>query len=257
MNDRTSIEYHHSKNRHSLQSPRAILPIVFAKFKPSSLLDVGCGIGTWGKVAMELGVGDLTGLDGVPIPSEKRLIPDEYFRVQDLTKNWNLGRQFDMVLCLEVAEHLEHEFSVRFIQNLTAHSNTILFSAACPGQAGQHHVNCQWPVFWQERFNAEGFYCEDELRWTIWDDSRVEPWYRQNIFIAVKNPEKAGREKRLRPVIHPEFLYGEKYLTDRHARFSSATAIEDGGMTVGWYLRTPVKGLGAKLVKRIWTPTRA
>ena len=104
----------------------------------------------------------------------------------------------------------------------------------------------------QKLFNRTGFYCDDSLRWKIWEDQRVEPWYRQNIFIATKDAEKAGQEARLRPVIHPEFLYGGNYLTDRNARFSSMTAIESGGMTVQWYLQTPFLGLGSKLARKIW-----
>ena len=252
MSNLPSVEFIHAKNRQSLQSPRAVLPVIFDQIKPANLLDVGCGIGTWAKVAGELGVNDIVGLDGVQIDQEQRLITDEHFRVQDLTAVWDLGRIFDLVLCLEVAEHLDQQFATHLVHNLTAHGHTIVFSAACPGQAGQHHVNCQWPSFWQELFNAEGFCCDDSLRWTIWDDNRVEPWYRQNIFTAKKNPDKAGREERLSPVIHPEFIYGEKYLTDRNARFSATNAIEGGSMSVGWYLRTPVIGLGTKLVKKIW-----
>jgi SAM-dependent methyltransferase len=252
MNNRNSVDFIHAKNRQSLQSPRAVLPIILELIQPANLLDVGCGIGTWAKVAGELGLNDIVGLDGVQIPKAQLLIPDESFRVQDFTENWNLGRVFDLVLCLEVAEHLDQKFAALFVRNLTAHGNNIAFSAACPGQAGQHHVNCQWPVFWQELFNKEGFRCDDGLRWMIWDDNRVEPWYRQNIFIANRDPNKAGKEDRLSPVIHPEFVYGDKYLTDRKARFSSMPAIEGGRMSVGWYLRTPLVGLGTKLVRKIW-----
>ena len=75
-------------------------------------------------------------------------------------------------------------------------------------------------------------------------------------FTAVKDAARAGQEAVLRPVIHPEFLYGGNYLTDRDLRFSSMTAIEGGGMTVQWYLQTPLVGLSSKLARKIWKPAR-
>ncbi len=246
-----SIEFNHIENRHSLRGPRALLPALFEPATPASLIDVGCGIGTWAKTALDLGVQDVLGVDGVAVPPGQLLIPSQCFITQDLTQNWNLERQFDMALCLEVGEHLETSFAHQLVRNLVAHSSTIVFSAACPGQTGQHHVNCQWPVFWQNLFNAEGFLCDDALRWKIWNDCRIEPWYRQNIFVAKRNPGRAGAEARLQPVIHPEFLYGPDYAAVKNARFSSATAIEQGGMTLSWYLRTPIIGLTSKLGNRI------
>jgi hypothetical protein len=251
------IKFNHSKNQHSLQGPVALLPVVFDQIKLDSLIDVGCGIGTWTKAAMDLGVKDILGLDGVNVPTEQLLIPQESFLIQDLTQDWDLGRRFDMALCLEVGEHLEQQFAARLVRSLARHSDNVVFSAACPGQAGQYHVNCQWPAFWQKLFNAEGFFCEDSLRWKIWDDCRIEPWYRQNVFVAKRAPARAGREERLRPVVHPEFLYGTEYEIVRNARFSSMTAIEGGEMTVGWYLSTPLKGLRAKLAKRMRASSQA
>ncbi|HTA30980.1 MAG TPA: methyltransferase domain-containing protein, partial [Candidatus Cybelea sp.] len=184
---------------------------MFDEIKPGSLIDVGCGTGTWIKTAMELGVKDILGLDGVNVPPQELLIPQQHVVIQDFTQDWDLGRRFDLALCLEVGEHLDQIFASRLVRNLARHSDTVMFSAACPGQVGEHHVNCQWPAYWQKLFNDEGFFCEDSLRWKIWNDGRIEPWYRQNIFLALRDANRAGREERLRPVIHPEFLYGTEY----------------------------------------------
>ena len=143
-----------------------------------------------------------------------------------------LGRGFDVVLCLEVAEHLPEASAEALISSIVAHADEILFSAAIPGQPGQHHVNCQWPTYWQSRFNAHGFSCDDAPRWEIWDDDRVEPWYRQNLFRATRNPSLAGREPRIKAVVHPRFI----------GAFSNAAVRErmqqvEGGSEPGaWYL---------------------
>ena len=112
-------------------------------------------------------------------------MPKEHVRQADLSRPLNLARRFDLVLCLEVAEHLEPASAATIIDTLTAHGDRILFSAAAPGQPGMHHVNCQWPDYWQRLFNARGFACDGAVRWEIWRNGRIEPWYRQNLMMAV------------------------------------------------------------------------
>src|SRR5579864_5148443 len=122
--DLAPIQYDHfATSRHTIDAPRAVLPLVWSEKRPTSLLDVGCGVGTWARVAIELGVQDVIGLDGIPIPNERRLLPDNCFRVLNLTERWDLDRRFDMLLCLEVAEHLDHACANDFIHCLTQHSD--------------------------------------------------------------------------------------------------------------------------------------
>jgi len=199
-----TIDYDHQRNLHTLQGPRLALPIIFPSEFPRSVLDVGCGTGTWLRAAIDLGAGEILGIDGVPIAPEDLLFDARFFNNRDLTTYFDLGRKFDVALCLEVAEHLDEQFAPTLIATLTRHSDYVVFSAACPNQPGQHHVNCQWPSFWQGLFNEHGFACYDDLRWKIWDNEKIEPWYRQNLFTAKRIPDLAGREARIRSVIHPE-----------------------------------------------------
>jgi hypothetical protein len=147
---------------------------------------------------------------------------------------------------LEVAEHLEEIHADLLIEMLTDHADGVVFSAACPGQEGQHHVNCQWPVYWQRLFNEHGFTCRDELRWQIWDDTRVEPWYRQNIFTARRSPEQAGQEPRLRSVVHPDIWSGVTPTYEDYLR-----QIEEGSMPPAWYATLIPHAVGAKLKRHL------
>jgi hypothetical protein len=149
----------------------------------------------------------------------------------NFSERFRLDRRFDLVLCLEVAEHLEGAQAEILIDSLVCHSDVVLFSGAAPGQPGQHHVNCQWPEYWQHLFNTRGYVCSDRIRWTIWNDSRVEPWYRQNIFVASLNPTAAGKEPRILPVRHPESWWWD----DRN---HFVRLIEEGLMPPLWYLST-------------------
>lgn len=242
-----AIEYFHFANQHTVHGPRAVLPLLFKPQLPASLLDVGCGIGTWAKIAIDLGVPEVFGVDGVKMDQDQLLLPEKNFLHQDLTEDWDLGRHFEIVLCLEVAEHLDKRYAPLLVRNLVKHSDTIVFSAACPEQRGQHHVNCQWPQYWQALFNAEGFSCDDAIRWQIWDTNGIEPWYRQNMFIASRKKEAAGKEARLKSIVHPDML---PYLGKRTLRTTFAT-IKSGHIPAMWYLRLPGIRLFAQLSRQL------
>jgi SAM-dependent methyltransferase len=193
---------------HILDGPSQVLPVINQMFKPTSILDVGCGRGTWLKIAIEHGVLDCFGLDGIEVSDEEFYVSKKYFKQCDLSNAWRLDRKFDLILCLEVAEHLPPESSNKLVSSLAVHSDTIIFSAACPHQGGQGHINCQWPVYWQEIFNTHGFTCSDTLRPLIWNLSFPEYWYKQNIFVAKKDPVNAGTESRITSMVHPDLYEG-------------------------------------------------
>ncbi len=245
------IDYDHSQNLHTTAGPKAAFSKLFPDGLPASILDVGCGTGTWLRAALDCGVLDVVGIDGVEIPREQLLLPPEKFLCHNLNAPVDLGRRFDVVTCLEVAEHLEPEVEKVLIQTLTRHADKILFSAACPSQPGQHHVNCQWPDYWQSLFNSEGFICSDSIRWQIWDDQNIEPWYRQNLFSAWKDPKQAGTEPRIQPVIHPEISkvmlqFSTKFNNPEHIR-----KIEQGWMPAAWYATVPFRALKSKVVRKL------
>jgi hypothetical protein len=243
-------EYLHSKNSHTLDSPLSALPEMLKLVAATSLLDVGCGTGTWLRAALENGIQDVWGVDGVHVPAAQLHVSPDLIRFADLTQPWVAHRRFDLVLCLEVAEHLEPAAAGTLIDTLVTHSDHIFFSGACPGQPGQHHVNCQWPDYWQRLFNERGFVCEDEIRWQIWEMASIETWYRQNLFLARRDSANAGKEPRIPAVVHPEMIPSLRAAHEFEGVAEAATAIEAGSMPVSWYLSTPLKALAAKAARR-------
>lgn len=155
------------------------------------------------KAVLEMGISDVFGIDGIELKEPEFLVASSQRAIIDLKAAWALGRRFEAALCLEVAEHLHKAHASRLIDCLAAHTDYVVFSAACPEQRGQHHVNCEWPAYWQALFNERHFVCDDGVRWRIWNDDRIEPWYRQNLFIARRDSASAGLEPRLRAVVHP------------------------------------------------------
>jgi hypothetical protein len=51
-----------------------------------------------------------------------------------------------------------------------------------------HNCNEQWPDYWVGLFEANGFTVSGALRWDIWEDDRVENWYRANLLVAARDP---------------------------------------------------------------------
>jgi hypothetical protein len=98
-----------------------------------------------------------------------------------------LEREFDLVLSLEVAEHLPEESAAGFSQSLARLGPIVLFSAAAPQQGGTGHLNEQWPSYWVRHFAQNGFTVVDCLRDRIWRDERIEWRYRQNLLLFVRN----------------------------------------------------------------------
>src|SRR6185437_1025290 len=182
-------------------SAREVVPELMKLVHPQSVVDLGCGTGAWLSVFGEQGACELLGVDGDYVDRAALLIPADSFRAADLGKPLPpIGRRFDLAVSLEVAEHLPAECAETYLDNLTALSDIIAFSAAIPGQGGTHHVNEQWPQYWKRLFEARGFKLVDCLRHRVWDNRNVERWYRQNLLLYVQ-------ESRLRsdPALSKEY----------------------------------------------------
>lgn len=187
----------------SQQSVSLVLPIVRDLLNPSSVVDIGCGVGTWLAGWRNLGIEDVLGIDGDYVDRSHLEIPSDQFLAADLERPLRVGRQFDLVQSLEVAEHLSEQHAQQFVETLACHGDRILFSAAIPGQGGVDHVNEQWPSYWIEKFSRLGFRAYDVLRPRIWSDDRISFWYRQNILIFARTMPFDPPETSI-DVVHPE-----------------------------------------------------
>lgn len=170
----------------ALASARAVAPIVTRYVRPRSVLDVGCGNGVWLSAFRDAGADDIFGIDGDYLDPSALVVPPERFRTHDLKESFDLGRRFDLVVSLEVAEHLPPDGEDDFVRDLTRHGDVVLFSAAVPGQGGWHHVNERWQSHWSLKFERLGYERIDAIRPVVWANPRVAWWYSQNAFLYVK-----------------------------------------------------------------------
>lgn len=204
----------------SSSSAERMVPVLQDLYAPASVVDVGCGLGHWLAAFRSRGVADVLGLDGGYVPLGRLAIPASSFRVVDLERPPVLERRFDLALCLEVGEHLPAESAASLVQLLVSASDTVVFSAAVPGQGGQHHVNEQWQSYWAGLFRQHGFEPLDDVRRALWSDPNVQPYYLQNCLTYVPAGAAAGRQVDLIDIVHPRL-----FLESSHAAHMSPRAL--------------------------------
>lgn len=168
------------------RSAHVVVPLILEKFQVQSVIDVGCGVGSWLRMFIEHGVSDVTGLDGDYVNRESLEIPREFFHATELTADFSITRQYDLACSLEVAEHLPADAGSRLVAKLCQAAPVVLFSAAIPGQGGTAHINEAWVDEWRQHFAHHGYRPLDIVRWKIWGRSEVEWWYQQNIIVYIE-----------------------------------------------------------------------
>ncbi len=181
---------------------------------PKSVVDVGCGLGSWLAVFREHGVSEVLGVDGDWVDRGFLRMPLDSFLVHDLTTPLRIDKQFDLVVSLEVGEHLPAESADTFVDSLTNLGPAILFSSAVPFQGGTGHVNEQWPDYWVDRFSAHGYRVIDCVRRSVWTDERVEFCYAQNTLVLARDEvidSRPGLQEALHcsgpiSIVHPRLL---------------------------------------------------
>ena len=184
--------YEHQQDG-SLLSAREIVPHIMQLAAPSSVVDVGCGVGAWLRVFQEHGVGTIAGVDGDWVDETMLQIPRTAFHRADLSRPFDIPGRFDVAISLEVAEHLPPESASGFVATLTALAPIVVFSAAIPFQGGVEHKNEQWPDYWAALFANHRYVAVDCLRKRVWENDNAQFWYAQNMMVFV-------REDRLRSV---------------------------------------------------------
>jgi SAM-dependent methyltransferase len=126
----------------------------------STNLDVGCANGFLIRELQRHGK-EVQGLELSPAILE--ILPPELLdkvRIGDFsaaTGTW------DLVSCIEVAEHIPPERSVELVDTLTARARRwIYFTAAPPGQKGKGHINCRPHAEWAAWFRERGWVVDEE-----------------------------------------------------------------------------------------------
>jgi len=205
-------DYYQKHLAGALSSAESILRLLSSFYKPSSVLDLGCGSGAWLKVAKRLFHSRVLGVDQHSYQDIKMLIQPNEYMVHNLETPLFIREKFDLVISLEVAEHITENCEDVLIDSVCRHGDVILFSAALPMQGGTGHINEKACSYWALKFAKNDYYAIDCIRPRIWDNSNVEIWYRNNAILFASKKQKNELEKQLSlikyplDIIHPQML---------------------------------------------------
>jgi len=128
-----------------------------------TMVDVGCGVGYSLKYFSDKGL-SVVGIDGLDSVIEYSPIPEKII-IHDYTKDtYILDTVVDFAWSCEFVEHIEEKFVNNFMETFTK-CRYVGMTHALPGQVGYHHVNCQSPEYWIDKFRKYGFdYIESESK---------------------------------------------------------------------------------------------
>jgi SAM-dependent methyltransferase len=133
--------------------------------KDRPILDVGCGPGIYVEAMRD------TGLIAFGVDNDPRLVETEFLFRDDVADPQTLTIDADIVLSLEVGEHIPAEKANAYISFIAdVDPEIIYFSAARPGQGGEGHINLQAKAYWVEKFYAAGYWLDPDATdaWLDW-----------------------------------------------------------------------------------------
>ena len=200
-----------------IPAARRVMRELSQLLQPASVVDLGCGDGSFLSAVAEFGVEDMLGVEGVWIDDAQLAIAPELIRRHDLNQAFRCPRRFDLAVSIEVAEHLAPERGAGFVEDLTLLADVVLFSAAIPGQGGTNHINERWQSYWAGLFAARGYHVIDCLRPSLWSDDDVPHSWRQNLLLYANDralqawpalaAAKEHRAGAILDIVHPRFFW--------------------------------------------------
>jgi putative flippase GtrA len=178
--------FHDMASTGSVHAARKVISALLTILPVRGAIDFGCARGTWLREWQARSVADIVGVDGDYLDPAKLEIDPASFVGHDLSTSFRHERRFDLAQCLEVAEHLPESRAASLVADLVSHAPAVLFSAAPPGQGGEHHINEQPAEYWRRLFAAHDYVAIDCLRPFLIRDKRVPVWYRNNLVLYVR-----------------------------------------------------------------------
>lgn len=199
-------DFYANRRAHTAYAASRIFAALPERLVRNRVGDIGCGTGTF---LVASGASYQFGIEGDWVKPDMLDDPRIVFESRDLEQRF-AGPGVDIVLSLEVAEHLSPARAESFVADLVAMAPAVLFSAAIPGQGGVGHLNEQWQSYWAEHFAAHGYKAYDVLRDKIWTDEAVPAWYRQNAILFLNDETAAdlaltASDPALLDRVHPAF----------------------------------------------------
>lgn len=170
---------------------KAILSVL-SYTEVKDIADFGCGPGWYVAFLRKQGY-DVQGYDGNPNVEHlsSLFFPNGFYcQHADLSEELSTDTPFDMIICLEVGEHIPVASEETFLDNLANNAGSyILLSWAVQNQEGDGHVNCRPNRYVIDQLADRGF----SLNIPISNYLRSEAsllWFHKTIMFFQKIPQK-------------------------------------------------------------------
>jgi hypothetical protein len=136
-----------------------VAEFIVKEIKPTSLLEFGCGVGWYCDYISGQGTNPVHGIE--PEPMDPECFKNEgckqfCFDATSQEEPDGMLEHYDMVLSLEVMEHIPREHHTKMFDYLASKKpRVVLFSGARPGQGGHGHIaerpEKEWISEWESR----------------------------------------------------------------------------------------------------------
>jgi GT2 family glycosyltransferase len=142
---------------------------IVSDVRPRTVLDAGCAMGFLVETLRDRGV-DAAGIDVSEYAIQKvRTDIRSYCVTGSVTDP--LPQRYDLIVCIEVLEHLTSREAEQAVRNFSQHTDDVLFSSTPYDYKEVTHVNVRPPDYWAELFARYGFYRDVDF-----DASFICPW---------------------------------------------------------------------------------
>ena len=207
---------------------------------PRTVLDAGCAHGLLVEGLRKRGVA----ADGIDISSfaidQVHESVRAFCRRADVTAD--VSRQYDLILSIEVLEHLTSDDGERAIANFCAHTDDVLFSSTPWDFREPTHVTVRGPEHWAELFALNGFHRDIDF-----DASFITPWavrFRR----ASDPPSRLVRHyERRQWALQREAHDARQYALEVHRQFAAVERERDADRAELAQMRQSIEGLKQQL----------
>ena len=146
----------YERNEHWMTFFEGIARSIARKLQPTTMLDAGCAMGLLVEQLFLQGI-DVQGIDISPyaVGRAPEAVRDRV-RVASLAEP--ITGRYDLVVTVEVIEHIPEAQAMLALDNLCAITDTILFSSSPHDYGEATHINVKSPEQWSALFAERGFF---------------------------------------------------------------------------------------------------
>jgi len=129
---------------------------IVTDIEPRSVLDAGCAMGFLVEELRNLGV------EAYGVDVSEYAIENVHASIKDYCWQGSIAdpfpQSYDLIVCIEVLEHMDPKHGEDAIANLCKHTDDILFSSTPFDFKEATHYNVRPPEYWSQLFAKQGFF---------------------------------------------------------------------------------------------------